>query len=279
VRVVNKTRYAVLGLVLLALMLLPSVVLADQVGRATKQETYADMWNNGVVVVLVGDQYGTGWWAAKNYIVTAGHVVNYETNIKVTLVHGDWSATGYVVYVNNAHDVAVIKCAEPPAEQYIFAVAASMPDQGVNIYVIGYPFELYKITGDIKVMSANPRVTQGIISWEYPDKQLFEFSAPTDAGNSGGPIVTESGAVVGLVSFALEGKVTNMYYGSDVNAIKDALSRVGIKYKSAMLDTIGSSITSSSSIRPWLIAVVLGIGASVVTTAIIVPNMIRGRKR
>lgn len=276
----NKARYTALGLALLTLtLLLPSVALADQVGSAVKQETYADVWNDGVVVVLVGNQYGTGWWAAKDYLVTAGHVVNYQTNLRVTLVHGDWESTGYVVYVNNVHDVAVIKCVHPPAQQYIFAIAASMPDQGANIYVIGYPFELYKITGDIKVMSANPRVTQGIISWEYPDKQLFEFSAPTDAGNSGGPIVTESGAVIGLVSFALEGKVANMYYGSDVNAIKDALTSVGVKYRTAMLDTIGNSITSSSSIRPWLIAVVLGVGASVVTTAVIVPSVVRGRKR
>ena len=255
-----------------------ATTLADTPFNATTVKNYAVLWNNGVVVVLVGQQYGTGWWVSDHYLVTAAHVVNYQSNIKVTLVHVDWVSTGVVVYVDNAHDVAVIRADGRPANQYVFSLALSMPNQGTQIYVIGYPFELYKITGDIKVMSANPRVTQGIISWIYPDKKIFEFSAPTDAGNSGGPIVTYDGAVVGLVSFALEGKVANMYYGSSVSAIKAALKAAGVKYRTALGVGGAPALGAGSTYyQPWIVAIALGVGASVVTTALLMP-MVRRRK-
>ena len=268
--------------VLLAFLMLALIVVSPAVASAattsTTQRMYADVWNDGVLVVLVGDQYGTGWWVNQNYLVTAGHVVNYQTNSKVTLVKGDWVGTGLVVYVDGVHDIAVIKAESRPATQYVFSLAESLPDMGANIYVIGYPFELYKITGDIKTMSALPRATSGIISWIYPDKDLIEFSGATDAGNSGGPIVLQDGAVVGLVSFAIKGEVSSTYYGTDVNAIKTALKEAHVSYKVATLSGLGSASLGTYTINPWLTAVALGVGASAVTTLIMVPAL-RGRKK
>ncbi|RLG89932.1 MAG: hypothetical protein DRO36_06945 [Candidatus Hecatellales archaeon] len=254
------------------------VALAALAHAAAADELYSSMWDKGVVVVLYGSQYGTGWWVNEEYIVTAAHVVNYQSAGKCTVIHGDYESVAYVVYVDSLHDVAVLKVERKPSgEIYVWSLSARDPEKGQEIYVVGYPFELYKIIGDIGVMSSNPRVSQGIVNWVYPDKELFEFQASTDSGNSGGPIVDVSGNVVGLVSFALEGNVANMYYGTSVSAIKEALSRIGVKYRVGLSSALTSS-GSSSVMQPAMIAAVAGGAAAIVTTSLMVP-MLRGRKR
>jgi len=234
------------------------------------------MWDKGVVVVLYGDKYGTGWWVDKQYLVTAAHVVGWTSNVKVTLIHGDYVATGYVIYTDRVHDIAIIKADKPPTSQYIFSLAIADPEKGQRIFVIGYPNELYKIIGDVEIMSSNPRIAEGIIAWVYPDKQLFEFQASTDAGNSGGPIVDENGNVLGIVSFAMPGEITYLFYGTSVSAIKEALSKVGVKYRVGLSSTL--TTTSASVLQPAVIAAVVGGAAAIVMTSLMLP-MLRGEKR
>lgn len=262
------------ALLLVLLLVLPAFLAGI---HAAETDLYSSMWDRGVVVVLYGNQYGTGWWVDRQYVVTAAHVVDWRSGVKVTLLHGDYQAVGYVVYTDSVHDIAIIRAEKPPAYQYIWTLSIDDPEKGERIFVIGYPFELYKIVGDIGVMSSNPRVAEGIVAWVYPDRQLFEFQAPTDAGNSGGPIVDVSGNVVGLVSFALEGRAATMYYGTCVSAIKEALSRAGVRYRTGLSSIISGS-GSGSILQPALVAALVGGIAAIVTTAIVVPSLRRWRR-
>ena len=257
-----------------SLFLLVILSLLAAISVVNAAELYSSNWDKGVVVVLYGSQYGTGWWVSKQHLVTAAHVVSYRTNAKVTLIHGDYQAIGFVVYVDSLHDVAVIKAEKSPAYQYIWSLSAKDPEKGQTIFVVGYPFELYKIVGDIGIMSANPRVAEGIIAWVYPDKQLFEFQAATDAGNSGGPIVDNSGNVVGLVSFALTGEAATMYYGTSVSAIKTALQKAGVNYKVGLSSLITSP---NSSLSNQVLIAAVGGGVSALVSTIIVLS-VRGRR-
>ncbi|MCD6300893.1 MAG: trypsin-like peptidase domain-containing protein [Staphylothermus sp.] len=259
-------------LILIIVILVAPLVVAE--------ELYSSMWDKGVVVVLYGSQYGTGWWVSDYYLVTAAHVVNYQSNIAVTIMHGDYVSKANVIYIDRVHDVAVLRASTRPAEQYIWSLAFKDPDKSQQIFVIGYPFELYKIVGDLQKMSADPRIAEGIVAWVYPDKQLFEFQASTDAGNSGGPIVDVSGNVVGLVSFAVKGEAASMYYGTSVSAIKDALTKAGVKYRTGLSSMLGSSgITSSSQvIQPAVIAAITAGTVALLTTVMVLP-MVKARKR
>ncbi len=252
----GKTRLIVLILLIIALV---------ASAGAEAEELYSSMWDKGVVIVLYGTQYGTGWWVDRYYVVTAAHVVNFQSNVKVTLIHGDYQAIGYVVNIDSLHDIAVIRAEKAPAIQYVWSLSARDPEKGERIFVIGYPYELYKITGDLQKMSANPRVAEGIVAWGYPDRQLFEFQASTDQGNSGGPIVDAQGNVVGLVSFALQGTAANMYYGTSVSAIKALLQRAGVNYRVGLSSFVSSS-TRESLILP---AVIGGLAALVVVLPVL----------
>ena len=255
---------------MLLIIVYPVVVSAETV------DLYSSSWDKGVVVVLYGSKYGTGWWVNEHYVVTAAHVMDYSSNVEVSILHGDYKAVGEVVYIDEIYDIAIIRVDNPPSQQYVFKLSLKSPSKGDTIFVIGYPYEIYRITKDLKIMSATPRVVQGIIAWVYPDENIFEFSAPTDAGNSGGPIVNENGEVVGLVSFALKGEAATMYYASDVNTIKQACDKAGVKY----YVSLGSSVDSltEKTENPWVIAAVAGAGAGLVSTFTLI-HIIRGKRR
>ena len=257
------------------LLVLQLIVLIASAAIVSGQEIYSSIWDKGVVVVLYGSQYGTGWWVNRNHIVTAAHVVGFQNNVRVTLIHGNYESIGQVIYVDSLHDVAIIRAEKEMVGAYIWSLSIKGPEKGQKIFVIGYPFELYKIIGDIRVMSSNPRISEGVVAWVVSEKKLFEFSATTDAGNSGGPIVDPAGNVVGLVSFAIEGEVTSMFYGTTVDAVRAALQKAGVNYKTGL----SSLVTGPSGyiLQPALIAAIIGGAAAVITTLIVVPLAKRRR--
>lgn len=257
-------------IILICIILVSPLVIAE--------DLYSSIWDKGVVVILYGSQYGTGWWVNDYNIVTAAHVVNYQSHIAVTIMHGDYVSKATVIYVDRVHDIAILRAEQRPATQYIWSLAINDPDKGQQIFVVGYPYELYKIVGDLQKMSSNPRVAEGIVAWVYPDKQLFEFQASTDSGNSGGPIVDVSGNVVGLVSFAIQGNAANMYYGTSVSAIKDALRKAGVPYRTGLSSILGSSTSSTEVLQPAIIAAITGGAAAIITITMLLP-MIRARRR
>jgi S1-C subfamily serine protease len=226
-------------------------------------------------VVLYGDQYGTGWFVSNKYIVTAGHVVSYQTNAKVTLIKGDYTGVGYVIYTDSLTDIAIIKVEKGPAEVYVFTLSAKDPEKGQQIYVLGYPYELYKLIGDLAKMSMNPRVSMGVAAWIDSEKKLFEISASVDSGNSGGPITDGFGNVVGLVSFALTGKAATLYYGTSVSAIKEALSKNGISYRVGLSSVISN--TQTNTLPSQLVIAIAGGAASAIVSTIIILSVRRRR--
>ncbi len=234
-------------------------------------DLYSSMWDKGVAVILYQDQFGTGWWVDRTHLVTAAHVVDFQSNARVIVMHGDYEARGTAIYVNQLHDIAVIRVDREPTYQYIWSLSRKDPEKALKIFVIGYPYELYKIVGDMKRMSTVPRVAQGIVAWVHSDKKIFEFQAATDSGNSGGPIVDEDGNVVGVVSFALRGNVAVLYYGTSVSAVKEALDRLGIRYRVGLASPEIAFDTS----QPILIAALTGVFAALLTVIILVPVMVR----
>jgi len=232
-----RTNLAVLVVIAVVLTIpLVASAAASNVDTEAQKLAYSLNLDKAVVVVLYKDQYGTGWFVDKNYLVTAGHVVAYTEGAQVEVVHGEYRTQGVVVHVDRTHDVAVIRVNEAWPDAKILSVATDV-SKGMQIMVIGYPFELYQLTGSIDEMSVNPRASFGHVNWVDPNKNIFEIGARTDAGNSGGPIIEMSkNAVVGLVSFALHGEVATLYYGTSCVAIAKDLAAWNIPFHTVKVE-------------------------------------------
>lgn len=134
-------------------------------------------------------------------ILTNLHVVAHSGSLKVIFADGTESPAE-VVGVQPEHDLAVIRALILPDDLQpatIRSTAGLRP--GDRIIAVGYPFGI------------GPSVTAGVISGLDRDyvspygnhkmSNLIQFDAAANPGNSGGPLVTHEGEVIGIVTAIL----------------------------------------------------------------------------
>ncbi len=266
-----RTNLTVLVMIAVVLTIPPvaPAVASTNVDTEAQKLAYSVGLDKAVAVVLYKDQYGTGWFVNKYYLVTAAHVVAYTEGAQVQVVHGKYRTEGIVTNVDRTHDVAVIRVNEPWPDAKILSIATDV-SKGMQIMVIGYPFELYQLTGSIDEMSINPRASFGHVNWVDTSKNIFEIGARTDAGNSGGPIIeVNNNAVVGLVSFALHGEVATLYYGTSCVAIAKDLAAWNIPFHAVKVGQAATpQPTGMNYYRPNRATIVMAAAGGVVALLI-----------
>lgn len=158
-------------------------------------EEVIELYRNVVVQIATPYSKGTGFYL-QNYglIITNEHVVRDNRQV-VIAGKGFERQLADVVYTDSKYDLAFLKA---PENLEMAAVQLS-PDSelraGLEIIAIGHPFGLK--------FSA----TQGIISSTQQDRQGIRFihhDAALNPGNSGGPLVTAEGQIVGINTFIFQ---------------------------------------------------------------------------
>jgi len=174
-----------------------------------------DEWASGVVTVFAGRGHGSGFVISDNLILTNHHVVGESNSVAVKFSNG-LQVVGKVIASNSGRDVAIVKVDATLPKH--FRLSRSVPVVGTNVYAIGSPLE----------EKFHSTVTHGIISGvrEENKKMLIQSDVNIRPGNSGGPLVDENGAVVGI---AVSGLVINSV-SQGINffiPIDDALKSLG----------------------------------------------------
>jgi S1-C subfamily serine protease len=151
-----------------------------------------------------GDERGIGSGVVitdKGVILTNLHVVAGAKRIKVTF-HDGLEADASIVNVQPENDLAVLQARKLPDDLFP-ATMRSTGDlrPGDHVTAVGFPFGI------------GPSVSSGVVSglkreFRSPEgKQvltnLIQFDAAANPGNSGGPLVTDDGEVVGIVTAIL----------------------------------------------------------------------------
>ena len=141
---------------------------------------------------------GTGFFISNDgYVMTANHVIQKRDKVLVKL-RGNLLQNATIVKVDVESDLALLKITAPTTPLSI-ANWTDIP-VGLEIYVIGYPLPA----------SANMgiRITEGLINGAVGIGQrrldLFQLSAQVQKGNSGGPVLSPDGLVVGMVQGKLD---------------------------------------------------------------------------
>ncbi|HYF00549.1 MAG TPA: PDZ domain-containing protein [Planctomycetota bacterium] len=138
--------------------------------------------------------------SADGYALTNHHVAGTLKTTKVTLYTGkQYDAT--LICTDELGDVALFKIHGPPDEKFPYAELGDSDRLEMGQYVIacGNPFGITLPAEDLKWY---PTITLGIVSALHRNQQTYFDCIQTDAavnpGNSGGPLVTLDGRVVGI---------------------------------------------------------------------------------
>lgn len=145
---------------------------------------------SGVVIVDTG------------VILTNLHVVTGSEKVVVEFADGHESDAA-VIKIQAEHDLAVLQAKSLPKDGLEAATLRSTSDlqPGDQVVAVGFPFGI------------GPSVSAGVISGlgrefrSHDEKRvltnLIQFDAAANPGNSGGPLVTMDGEVVGIVTAIL----------------------------------------------------------------------------
>ncbi|MEO5699300.1 MAG: trypsin-like peptidase domain-containing protein [Casimicrobiaceae bacterium] len=160
-------------------------------------------------------------------ILTNLHVVSDAKRIKVTFADG-FESDANIVSVQPENDLAVIKATKIP-DDLMSATLRSTADLSVGdqVVAVGFPFGI------------GPSASAGVVSGlarEYRSPEgkrvltnLIQFDAAANPGNSGGPLVTMDGEVVGIVTAILNPTEQRVFVGIGFAVpIENAASAVGL---------------------------------------------------
>ena len=194
----------------------PSVVRVVGYGKSRdgKEEVAYDV-GTGVVIV------------DKGIILTNLHVVQGAQSIKVVFSDGLESAAS-ITGTQPENDLAVLQAHKIP-DDMIAATMRSTADlaPGDHVLAVGYPFGI------------GPSASAGVVSglkrtFRSPEgkqeiRNLIQFDAAANPGNSGGPLVTMDGEVVGIVTAILNPNQQRSFVGiAFAVPIENAASAVGL---------------------------------------------------
>ena len=175
-------------------------------------------------------QHGVGTGVVivdKGVILTNLHVVQGSQSIKVIFSDG-LESTASVTGTKPESDLAVLQAHKIP-DDMIAATMRSTSDlrPGDQVLAVGFPFGI------------GPSASAGVISglkrsFRSPEgknelSNLIQFDAAANPGNSGGPLVTMDGQVVGIVTAILNPTPHRTFLGIGFAVpIEDASSAAGL---------------------------------------------------
>ena len=138
-----------------------------------------------------GGSQGTGFFVSRDgHLVTNNHVVDECSAVTVTQP-GSPPIRAQVVARDGTNDLAVLKVASKPDAVPALATRARV---GENVYAYGFPLSgLLATTGNFTAGSITATAGMG------DDTRMVQISAPVQPGNSGGPLLDQSGNVVGVI--------------------------------------------------------------------------------
>ncbi len=201
-----------------------AVALRDEIARLlpadrlTEAQAVAAAWQRGDSRTKDSGKHdlslkktGSGFAVSRDgFVVTNNHVVDGCGEVR--LVDGPVGTLASVVAGDPAVDLALLKA------ERIFELTPSIRDKNPGlldpVWIAGFPLNLRAFN-----------ITTGVVSSEPRDTMLFQYTAPTQFGNSGGPVLGRDGSVAGVVVSGIdEYSAQNVNFAIKVSILREFLS-------------------------------------------------------
>ena len=288
----------------IVLVLLSSLFLCGAAGISSAKENASTTARNSVVVVAIGISDGTEWATlghgtgffigksgeAPKYLLTNHHVIEdfialgsgelvehpeipfpFRSGIRVYFSSEDY-VEAYLVTSDSVKDFALLRIDTPTDKRIPLKLRVPEDDMvGDTIYTVGYPG--LADNGYIDSVSSwsisDATVNKGVISRLSTTSGTGVRNIQTDAiimpGNSGGPMVDETGAAIGLNTFFISNESDKIYYAVNIDEVIPTLKVHEVPYEMA------------SDGLP--IVIIIAIAAAVVVIAVVVIVILSSKKK
>lgn len=172
-------------------LVLPSRPVAAVAGNASegtskKKQTPIELALRSVVTITTPERFGSGFVVtAGGLCITNAHVVAGRRVVSVAV--GSTQLEGKVLISDSVRDLALVEIAGFSGPSLTLGVSADV-NVGQDVFAMGTP------------RGFENTVTKGIVSAtrNIDDVQFIQTDAPISPGSSGGPLVDNTGRVVGI---------------------------------------------------------------------------------
>lgn len=164
---------------------------------------------------------GTAFAIDSHYLLTCHHVIAGANQI---LLHQQGRPTlkAFVMMSDEGSDTAILKV-DTPLRTLLSLQTGQTQLLGESIIAMGFP--LASISSQLQVNTGNIAGLMGM----YNDIRFLQFTAPTQPGSSGSPLLLPNGQVIGMVTATLAGG-QNMNYAVKYQLLSAILSSCDIGY-------------------------------------------------
>ena len=142
---------------------------------------------------IKGDKkMGTGFLVSSTgYAVTCRHVIEGSGEM-IALMSDQQEYPLNVITLSNRYDLAIVQVMAPKKNAFLSLREEDNLVPGERLFAVGASAGLQATVTD-GVFTGFRKIDEG-------QAELIQFSAPVNPGNSGGPLVDETGKVIGVVS-------------------------------------------------------------------------------
>lgn len=174
--------------------------------------------------------------AGNNYIVTNAHVVSEaKNNLIIENNKGD-QFTAKVIYINKLNDLAILKVTDSNFRKLPllpYSIRKTNADLGEQVFILGYP-KAEIVYGEGYVSAKNG----------YKMDTIYcQLTTTANEGNSGSPVVTRNGELVGIIT-STEINAAGVFF-----AIKSSNIFRAVEEVKKMDDYQDIKISSAASLR------------------------------
>ncbi len=182
----------------------------------------------------------------------------------------------YVIDYNETKDIALLKLASATDERKAISLCSPSDDMvGSTIYCVGYPglSENIIIDASSSWSKTDISVTTGTISRFVTTSgsgvQRIQTDAVIQHGNSGGPMVNDNGAVIGINTLYIGSEKETNYYAVSIDEMIPMLNKNDVAYVTESDMKIGGISFNLLDNKPLLIGIIVAVIVLIIVIMVI----------
>jgi S1-C subfamily serine protease len=166
---------------------------------------------------------GSGWFAGRDLVVTAAHVVAGARDTIIQIPGDALSHPVDVVLLDVHNDVAVLRV--PGVDEKPLRLAD--PHSGAAVAILGYPLDGPLAATAGRIGNTATVLTQDALGHGPVERTITAVAGKVEHGNSGGPVVDRAGDVESTIFAARIGSTSG--YGVPPSILHSDLARAGTR--------------------------------------------------